>query len=490
MGEILRAVKYKRVSTTMQTEEGVSLDNQDERIDAFCKSQGWMLVSEFADEGISAKDIENRPGIQDLIEAIKRREFDVVVVYKLDRLVRRVKDLHELLQIMDEYDVKFKSVTEPFDTTTPAGRLFITMVAAIAEWERETIAERVYDSLKYRAEQGLRNGGPAPYGYQYDENFDLVKNEEQAKNVKFIFDKYKTTGSTNIAKELNKKGERTGTDSLWSDFAVRAILKNPIYAGHNRWNRRSPVKGKSFTGKDIVVELQQESGFEPIISIEQFRETEKLMEERSHMAFRTDEYYPYSGVAKCPKCGESFAGSKKLTRSGKIYRFYKCAGRFRKGICDFTVIPEVSFDNAFIEAIDIKNVASQFKPSKNNDVPIDRAEVEKKLKKIQQKKARAKELYIEGDLSKAEYQKKLAEHSAEEKELNGLNQAVSKEVRQEALINLLEQLKDNWTKMPYESRKAALQSLFESITFELIKPTKMGRNAEPAVLKVKDYTFK
>jgi site-specific DNA recombinase len=472
----------------MQVEEGVSLDNQLSRLYAFAESQGWTIVEEFIDEGLSAKTIDTRPGIQSMLQSIKEKKFDVLLVYKLDRLVRSVKDLHELLQIMDKYDVKFRSCTEAFDTTTANGRLFITIIATLAQWERETIAERVYDNLKHRAESGKRNGGPAPYGYDYDENGNLIINQEEAKWVKYIYKKYETNGSQNIAKALNKYGVKTKKGVIWSDFSVRFLLRNPIYCGKNRWNRRSPVKGKAYTGEEIIKDLDQE-GFEPIISIEQFEHTQELVKQRSSMAFRSDNHYPFTGITKCPKCGNSFTGAFKKRKSGGFYRFYKCAGRFKFGICDMPIIAEESIDTAFLHMLELAWTELELEEPEEV-VGINKEELNKQLSKIKQKKERSKELYIEGDLSKDEYKKRIDSLAEEESELQKLSNATSEEASIEEVIAILQNIKKEWQLMSYESKKQAIQSLFSSLTIEIIQEAKPGKYPEPAVIKIKDYLLR
>src|SRR5690606_13381288 len=160
----MRCAIYRRVSTDLQAEEGFSLEAQKNRLLAYAESQGWTVIEDYCDEGYSAKSLD-RPEMQRLISDIKKKKFDVVLVYRLDRLVRSVLELHELLQLMERYDVRFKSATEIFDTTSATGRLFITLIATLAQWERETIAERVHLGMAKKAEQGERNGAPAPYGY-------------------------------------------------------------------------------------------------------------------------------------------------------------------------------------------------------------------------------------------------------------------------------------------------------------------------------------
>jgi site-specific DNA recombinase len=480
----MRCAIYRRVSTDMQVEEGISLDNQLHRLKAFAESQGWAIVIEYADEGISAKDIEHRPGIQQMLDDAEQKKFDVLLVYKLDRMVRRVRDLHEILQHLENHEVMFKSATEPFDTTTPAGKLFITMIAAMAEWERETIAERVYDNLKHRAESGMRNGGPAPFGYDYNENGELIPNPEEAKWIHFIFNKYKTNGSQNIAKMLNKYGVKTKKGSVWSDFAVRFILNNPIYCGKNRWNKRSPVKNRN----EIIMDINQEN-FESIILIEVFEEIQQLIKQRSSQAFRSDNHYPFSGIAKCSKCGNSMTGAFKKRKSGGVYRFYKCAGRFSFGICNLPTIAEKSIDQAFLEMLELAKTDLELSTD-HEPLGISNQELDKQLARIKERKDRMKELYIDGDISKDDYRKRLEKIALEEAELQKLANQKDEVASLEEIKSILENFKASWHLMSYESKKHALRTLFESLTIEITEDAKPGKYPKPAVVIIKDYLFR
>lgn len=478
---------YRRVSTEMQREEGFSLEAQKMRLEAFALSQGWHIVDDYCDEGYSAKSLE-RPQMQRMIEDMKKQKFDIILVYRLDRFVRSVTDLHQLLQLMDRYDVKFKSSTEVFDTTTATGRMFITLVATIAQWERETIAERVYEAMLKRSETGKRNGAPAPYGYNLEDGL-LKVNYEEAKWVKFIFTQYLTHGSQNIAKKLNSRGIKTKKGEIWSDFSVRYTLKNPIYAGFVRWNYESVSGGRrKKTGEEVIVKLEQED-FEPLITKEKWDETQKLIEDRYNMAFRSQNHYPFSGIGRCAKCGKSFSGNKKIRSNGYEHRYYKCQGRFKFGICDAPVVPELSIERAFLEIleININNLINDIDVEQQSENEIDRKHINNQLEKISGVKKRTKELYIDGDLTKAEYNQKMKQLTIEENELLGLLDEYDQHASPEEIRQILSSIKEEWPKLSYESKKHAIQSLFKSITIEIVENSKPNKLA---VVKISDYSFK
>ncbi|MEN2465944.1 recombinase family protein [Ornithinibacillus sp. JPR2-1] len=483
----MRCAIYRRVSTDIQREEGFSLEAQAMRLNAYAVSQGWTIVDDYTDEGYSAKNID-RPALQKMIKDMEQKKFDVLLVYRLDRLVRNVRDLHELLETMDKYDVAFQSATEPFETKTATGRMFITIVATLAQWERETIAERVFENMLKRSETGLRNGGPAPYGY-ISESGKLIKHPEESKWVEFIFSQYQTHGSQNIAKQLNTMGVRTKKGEIWSDFSVRYTLRNPIYSGYIRWNNESVSSGhRKKTGEEVIVPIEQDD-FEPVITKEVWDQTQKLLEQRSHMAFRSENHYPFSGIAICSCCGKSFTGAKRNRKYGDEYRFYKCQGRFKFGICDVQTIAESSIEEEFLSILDLEEVEPTVK-SRKVKPEMDPEKLKVQLAKINDKKKRAKELYIDGDETKDEYNERMKKLNAEEMELMKLLDVEDEIASEFEIRQLLKEIKKEWYNLSYETRKRTIHGLFESITIELVEPSKPGRTPIPAVIKITDYQLR
>jgi site-specific DNA recombinase len=467
----------------MQAEEGFSLDAQKARLEAYAQSQGWSIVGDYCDEGYSAKNTD-RPQMQKLITDIQCRQFDVVLVYRLDRFVRSVVDLHELLQLMENHDVKFKSATEMFDTTSATGRLFITLIATLAQWERETIAERVHLGMAKKAEQGERNGAPAPYGYD-NKDGKLHPNEMEIKWVKYIFNRYPAVGSQTIAKELNQKGIRTTKGDVWSDYSVRYVLRNPVYCGLVRWNYETTTNGhRKKTGNETVAKMAQPD-FKPAVSVERFNEIQRLMAKRSKMAFRSDNFYPFSGVARCSECGYTFTGAFKKQKSGKIYRYYKCRGRFNFGTCTSQVISEEAIETAFLDALELAEAEIAIEQPEQI---MSEQEIQKQLAKLKQKAERAKELYLEGDISKNRYAEIIERTKQEKEKLQKEISAADNVQSIERVREILRNLKTEWPHFSCETKKQAVHALFKSITIRLTERAIPGRRKK-AKVEIIEYEF-
>ena len=218
----LRAVGYVRVSTDQQAQEGVSLDAQQTRIRAHCVSQEIELVDIIIDEGYSAKSLE-RPGITRALAMLEARRVDAIVVVKLDRLTRSVKDLGYLCDtyFREGQPSALLSVSDSIDTRSAGGKLLLNVLMSVAQWERDAISERTREALHELKRRGIRLGS-AGYGWQWTKEPDatgrkqLIPHPEEQTAVRRICDLYRQgLGICKIAKRLDGEGIPARGGKTW-----------------------------------------------------------------------------------------------------------------------------------------------------------------------------------------------------------------------------------------------------------------------------------
>ena len=237
------------IYTRKSTEHGLdmefnSLQNQEEACKAYILSQafnGWQYYKTFSDGGISGGTME-RPGLQALLEEIRARNIQVVVVYKVDRLSRSIFDFHKMMQEFTKYDCNFVSITQSFDTSNSMGKLTLNMLLSFAQFEREVSAERVRDKIAASKAKGLWMGGTVPLGYDIEDRH-LVINEKEAEIVQKIFQKYlEIQNMQDVALWLNGQGfytkkwiskhsKREHGGESFQKSSIQRILTNPVYIG-------------------------------------------------------------------------------------------------------------------------------------------------------------------------------------------------------------------------------------------------------------------
>jgi site-specific DNA recombinase len=244
----LRCAIYTRVSTESGLEQEFnSLDNQREASEAYVRSQaheGWKLIRDRYDDGGFSGGSIDRPALAKLLEDVRARRVDVIVVYKVDRLTRSLADFAKLVELFDEHDVSFISVTQAFNTTTSMGRLTLNMLLSFAQFEREITGERIRDKVAASKKRGIWMGGAVPFGYRV-ESRALHIVEEHAEFVRDIFRRYLEVGSVvrlkivldgeNVRVPVRVVGTGRATGGgLMSRGHIYWILSNPIYIGRLR----------------------------------------------------------------------------------------------------------------------------------------------------------------------------------------------------------------------------------------------------------------
>lgn len=223
----MRTIGYVRVSTDRQADKGVSLEAQEAKIRAMATVQGADLLDVIVDGGESAKSL-NRPGLQKLLAMVNKGEVQAIIIAKLDRLTRSVKDLCGLLELLEKRKVGLISVAESLDTSSVAGRLVITIMGAVSQWEREAIGERTRDALRHKRAQGQRAGN-IPFGYRLAHDGRTLEPERTEQQAITEAHRLRQGGLTlrSIASTLNDSGFRTRRGGPWRLESVVRVLRQP-----------------------------------------------------------------------------------------------------------------------------------------------------------------------------------------------------------------------------------------------------------------------
>ncbi len=238
----MRVIGYVRVSTNEQAENGVSLAAQEQTIRAYCEGNDWKCIAVVRDDGHSAKDLK-RPGLQQLLEEVPRktRRFAGIVVTKLDRLTRCMRDLVYLTDFTDKHQMALVSIQEAVDTGTATGKLFRAIVTSISEWERGVIGERTREALAYKRRNGERIG-TIPYGFALAKDRKHLVPVPAEEKVLAQIAKARKRGKSyeRIADDLNADCIPTKSGGRWYPATVRSVWLTAQKRGAVQVGRREP----------------------------------------------------------------------------------------------------------------------------------------------------------------------------------------------------------------------------------------------------------
>lgn len=301
---------YPRVSGLEQAQEGYSIGEQIERMKKYCEAKGWTVYKIYTDAGFTGANME-RPGLQEMIKDSESGKFDMVLVYKLDRLSRSQKDVLYLVEdVFDKHGVFFSSMTENFDTSTPFGKAILGILAVFAQLEREQIRERTMMGKKARAQQGKWHGGSTPpIGYDYSVEDDMLYiNEYEAMQVKDVVDLFlKRTPIKRIESICKEKGYKHKYGE-WVQKTIRRILASPLYVGMIK------------DGDDLYQGIH-----EPLYNKATFDEIQAVLNERKEKYGTGQKSFLslLGGFIYCKHCGAKYC--RKHSGGNRVY--YSCYSR-------------------------------------------------------------------------------------------------------------------------------------------------------------------
>jgi site-specific DNA recombinase len=378
----VRVATYTRISTD-EDHQPYSLEAQAERLGSYVKSQeDWQLTRRFSDQASGATT--ERPGLQRALTEARAKRFDLLLVYRVDRFSRSVRGLAQLLDELDTAGVAFRSATEPFDTTTAAGRMMVQMLGVFAEFERATIVDRVIAGMERKASKGGWCGGSRPFGYVADPATGfLVPKPDEAPLVPIIFDRYAHSreGARAVAVWLNEAGHRTRAGRPWSHTAVLTVLRNPVYVG------KVYFRGTLHDGPH-----------EHLVDDKLFSRVQALLSERgedySKRASATSDFL-LAGLVVCTKCDKHFVGTSAVGNRYR-YRYYTCFSRQRYGTkyCDAERLPADELDAAVLDAT--------FSTYERTDLFDKAVRAARRRAKAQQANHTQELAFIDGEATKAE----------------------------------------------------------------------------------------
>ena len=378
---------YIRVSTEDQAREGFSLPEQEKRLRAMCEYKGYEIYKLYKDAGISAKTGNYRPAFEELLQDIREKKCNTIVVLKLDRLTRSVYDMEYIMKFLEENDAYLDCANEEINTTNSSGKMVARLLTTVSQNEIERTSERTKFGLVGAIKEG-HIPGKSPLGYKRD-NKKLVIDPLTKDIVKRIYDLYFEGKSySNIATIFNEEEVLDKTN--WRDTGILRIISNEIY------------KGDFVSGKTFNKPVYYENVVEPIVSKELWEncQVQKKKNQKSYMRTQT---YIFLQKLKCPKCGRILAGgaSHKI-KADKWYFYYRCED------CKNNIKEEViekSVKTLLADILEYDNVVNEFflpvlKSKLNNPKEL----LEKELKTLKNKKDRIRKAYIDSVFTEEEYQ--------------------------------------------------------------------------------------
>jgi site-specific DNA recombinase len=463
-----------RVSTDIQVKDD-SPEHHERRGRAYAEAKGWEVVEVYRLDAVSGKAVMEQPEAKRMLKDVRSGHITGLIFSKLARLARNTKELLEFAEIFKQYNADLISLAESIDTSTPAGRLFYTMIAAMATWEREEIAERVAASVPIRAKMGKTLGGAAPFGYKWEGKEwngvrwlkkEFVVDEKEAPVRKLIYEYFlKLKRKKAVAAQLNKEGYRTRNGSKFSDTTIDRLIRDSAAKGQRLANyTKSLGEGKHWKMKPkedwIIIPC------EAIVSEDIWNQCNEILD--SQLTKRRAGRRPVhllSGYLECESCRK------------KMYIYHEKTPTYRCKFCK-TSIPSDDLNEIFHEQLKSYLLADMNAPQYREKAD---AILQEKIVLLEKNQAESERLAkrmtnlvtmkLDGDLSKEAFQREYKpleeQYSQLEKQLPDLEAEVDflriQHLSSDAILEEAKNLYERWPSLPFEEKRNIVEVITENI---------------------------
>ena len=460
---------YMRVSTEDQAREGFSLPEQKERLEAYCKFNGYKIVEYYTDAGISAKTGNHRPEYDRMLEDGKQGKINMIIALKLDRITRSTRDWETLMDYLEKYNINIAFVNDDINTTTANGKMVSRIMMSVSQNEIERTSERTIIGLEGAIKKG-HIPARAPLGYKHIDK-KLVSDPLTKDIVVRIYNLYFEGLTYNtIAKLFNK--EKVLDKTNWKDTSILKIITNVIY------------KGDYIQGKTTRNSKYFENVVEPIVSKELWDscQVQKKKNQRNYMRSQT---YIFLQKLKCPKCGRILAGgaSHKI-KADKWYYYYRCE-KCRGNIREHEI--EDSIKELLSDIFEYDSVVNEFfLPVLQNKIHNPKEDFEKEITNLNNKKIRIRKAYIDELFTEEEYKeetniienkiKDLQKKILENEQVSKLNLSVD-DILVKRDMDFINSIKlpilynafiDSWDGLEREEKAEIVMKYIDDIELELV----------------------
>jgi site-specific DNA recombinase len=453
-----------RVSTEDQA-KGESPLHHEQRARYYAESKQWQVLEVYHLEAVSGKSVMEHAETKRMLKDIRAGHITGLIFSKLARLARNTRELLDFADIFRECNADLVSLQESIDTSTPAGRLFYTMISAMAQWEREEIASRVQASIPIRAKLGKPLSGSAPYGYKW-ENKQFVVDEQEAPVRKLIYELFlKTKRKKTVARELTKRGLRTRNDKEFSNITIGRLLRDTCAKGVRRANFT--------TGDGVKVEFKPQSEWvqlecPAIVSVELWEKCNHILDEqeKKEKPVGRKAMYLLSGFVYCT-CGKKMY----VYTQSPVYKCKPCKRKVGTDVVDEIYHAQLKkflltdTDTATFNATSETAIAERQTLLGNCQAEL--GKLKKRLKEFVDKR-------LEDELSKEDFQALYQPLKEQIKQLEDqlpkleadidilkMHHHSADTVQQEA-----QELYEKWHTMPFEERRNIVEHLTEKVIIE------------------------